>query len=359
MSCTDLCAEPGDTFVGWDIGGAHVKASLLVDGRLRDVAQWAAPLWQGLAHLDAAVDAAHQRWRGLDRARHGVTMTAEMTDLFAHREAGVLALTRHLTGRLGPATHFFAGPTDWPVQASVAARWRAIASANWLATANLIATRWPDALLVDIGSTTTDLIPIRDGQPRPTGSTDAERLASGELVYLGVVRTPLCALARQIRFAGRQFNVMNEFFASTADVFRLSGELDPAHDQHPPADGSDKSQEASRCRLARMIGMDARDAPPDAWRDFADSWRQAMFDEIDRHLTRVAQAAALPAGAPLVGAGSGLFLVRELATRGGRPYVPFHTLVSPDATNPDWANTCAPSVAVALLLERWSRSCGS
>jgi (4-(4-[2-(gamma-L-glutamylamino)ethyl]phenoxymethyl)furan-2-yl)methanamine synthase len=359
MSCTDPCAALGDCFVGWDIGGAHVKASLLVDGRLRDVAQWAAPLWQGLSHLDAAVDAARQRWSGLDRAGHGVTMTAEMTDLFADREAGVLALAGHLNARLGPATRFFAGPTDWPAQAGVAARWRAIASANWLATAHLIGAHWPDALLVDIGSTTTDLIPIRAGQPRPTGRTDAERLAAGELVYLGVVRTPLCALARQIGFAGRQFNVMNEFFASTADVFRLSGELDPAHDQHPAADGGEKSAAASRRRLARMIGMDARDAAPADWRAFANGWRQAMLDEIDTHLTRVAQAAGLPAGAPLVGAGSGLFLVHELAARAGRPCVPFHSLASADASQADWADTCAPSVAVALLLERWSRSCGS
>lgn len=356
MSCTD--ARAATRFVGWDVGGAHVKASLLVDGRLRDVAQWAAPLWQGLPHLDAAVDAARQRWPGLDQASHGVTMTAEMTDLFPHREAGVRALAERIAACLGPATRFFAGPADWPTQAAAPGRWRDIASANWLATAHLIAATWPDALLVDIGSTTTDLIPIRDGQPRPQGRTDADRLASGELVYLGVVRTPLCALARQIGFAGRQFNVMNEFFATTADVFQLTGELDPAHDQHPAADGGDKSQAAACRRLARMIGMDARDAGLDAWRDFAGGWRHAVLDEIATHLARVAQAAALPAAAPLVGAGSGMFLARELAARSGRPFVPFHSLASPDAACADWTNTCAPSVAVALLLARWSSPCG-
>ena len=361
MACNDprLAGAP---VIGWDVGGAHVKASLLVDGRLRDVAQWAAPLWQGLAHLDAAIDAAHARWPALAQMRHAVTMTAEMTDLFPDREAGVRALVERLAGRLGAATRFFAGAADWPGAAEGPARWRDVASANWLATAHQIAGRHPDALLVDIGSTTTDLIPIRGGAPQPGGRSDAERLATGELVYVGVVRTPLCALARQIPFGARRFNVMNEFFATTADVFRLTGELDPEHDQHPAADGGDKSASASRRRIARMIGMDARDAEPSDWATFARSWRDAMRAEIAGHLARVAAEADLPPTAPVVGAGCGLFLARELAARSGRPFVAFHTVAGLDTAAPRavgrWADTCAPSVAVALLLDRWSPSCG-
>lgn len=356
MSCTER--RGSGLLVGWDIGGAHVKASLLADGRVCEVAQWAAPLWQGLEHLDAAVADARRRWEGFDRAAHGVTMTAEMTDLFPDREAGVIGLARHLERRLGPDLRFFAGAADWPAASAVAERWRDIASANWLATAHLVGAALPAALLVDIGSTTTDLIPVGGGAPRPQGRSDAERLASGELVYVGVVRTPLCALARQIAFGGRRFNVMNEFFATTADVFRLTAELDPAHDQYPAADGGDKSGPASCRRLARMIGMDAREADPDAWLAFARAWRQAMLDEIDWHLARVAEAAALPANAPLVGAGAGMFLVQELAARCGRPWLPFHTVATLAPAIAGWADTCAPSVAVAELLQRWRNPCG-
>lgn len=361
MACTDP-RRPGAPVLGWDVGGAHVKASLLVDGRIRDVAQWAAPLWLGLAHLDAAIDAARARWPGLEQARHAVTMTAEMTDLFPDREAGVCALVERLAERLGAATHFFAGATDWPSAAEGPARWRDVASANWLATAHQVGSRHPDALLVDIGSTTTDLIPIRNGAPQPRGRSDAARLATGALVYLGVARTPLCVLARQISFGTRRFNVMNEFFATTADVFRLTGELDPEHDQHPAADGGDKSVSASCRRLARMIGMDARDADAPEWVAFAGRWRDAMLTEIAGHLARVATEAALPATAPIVGAGSGLLLARELAARSGRPFVAFHTLACLDTAAAQgigrWADTCAPSVAVALLLDRWSSPCG-
>lgn len=361
MSSTES-RQPRTPVLGWDVGGAHVKASLLLGGRIRDVAQWPAPLWQGLAHLDAAIDAARSRWPGLEGALHGVTMTAEMTDLFPDREAGVAALVERIGERLGPATRFFAGPGDWLTEAEAPGRWRDIASANWLATAHQIAARHPDALLADIGSTTTDLIPIRDGEPRPHGRSDADRLASAELVYAGVARTPLCALAPQIDFGSRRFNVMNEFFATTADVFRLTGELDAEHDQHPAADGGDKDAPASCRRLARMIGMDAREAEFAEWTAFARDWRDVLLAELAAHLVRVARESDLPATAPIVGAGCGLFLARELAMRVGRPFVPFHDVAGLDpiaaADTSRWADTCAPSVAVALLLDRWSGRCG-
>ncbi len=91
---------PERAVVGWDIGGAHVKAALLRHGRVADAAQWPCPLWQGLDRLDAALDAAHLRWPDLLRHAHAVTMTGEMVDLFAHREDGVTRLAALLARRL-------------------------------------------------------------------------------------------------------------------------------------------------------------------------------------------------------------------------------------------------------------------
>ncbi|HRP25877.1 hydantoinase/oxoprolinase family protein [Thauera sp.] len=335
--------------IGWDIGGAHVKASLLEGGTVTGIGQWATPLWKGLAHLDEALHAARARWPAFAHARHAVTMTAEMTDLFPDREAGVRALCAHLADRLGAATRFYAGEAGWLDAGAAAVQWPAVASANWLATASLVARTLPDALLIDIGSTTTDLIPIRAGRPVPCGRSDAARLASGELVYLGVVRSPLCALARRIRFRGQAYNVMNEFFSTTADVFRLTGELDPAHDLYPPADEGARDAAGSRLRLARMIGHDARDASADDWADFARRWRALMLAEIRRNLERVIRAADLPADAPLVGAGCGAFLVDELGEALGHPWLGFDRLAAVDGACADWARVCAPSVAVAWL----------
>lgn len=342
-------ATSSAVIIGWDVGGAHVKASLAVAGRVRDVVQIAAPLWQGLHHLDVAIAAVSVRWPEFRTARHAVTMTAEMVDLFDDREAGVAALASHLRARLSGDIRFYAGAAGWAASADASRLWAQIASANWLATATYVGLQRAQSVLIDIGSTTTDLIALRAGAVCATGRTDAERLVSGELVYLGVVRSPLCALAARIRCAGEIYNVMNEFFATTADVFRITGELAAVHDQYPPADGRGKDLAATQRRLARMIGRDAREAPASIWSEFARAWREAMLDELDRNLVQVLQRFDTTDGVKLVGAGSGAFLAARLAQRHRLPYCRFSQLVDAPGVDATWLETCAPSVAVAQL----------
>ncbi|WP_157270265.1 hydantoinase/oxoprolinase family protein [Azohydromonas aeria] len=344
-----------DTVIGWDIGGAHVKASLLVGGRLRDAVQWACPLWEGLDRLDAVLAQARSRWPGMAQARHAVTMTGEMADLFASRAEGVACIAERLAQQPGAGVGFWAGEDGFIESDDVSARWEDVASANWLATATLAARSVGHGLLVDIGSTTCDLIPLLGRRPAARGRSDAQRLVHGELVYQGVVRTPLCALARRIDFEGVPHNVMNEFFATTADVYRLLGELDPAHDQHPAADHGPKDALSTRRRLARMVGRDADEGGEEAWADFARAWRAEQLLEIGRNLDKVLREAGLPLDAPLVSAGCGCFLVEKLAALRGRPCEHFAARAvrldgASDAGLVRQAQVCAPAVAVGLLL---------
>ena len=268
--------------------------------------------------------------------------------------------------------HFFAGDAGWCRGEDVAVHWEAIASANWLATVRHAALQFGTGLLVDIGSTTTDLIAFKDGRVLGHSRTDAQRLASGELVYQGVVRTPLCALAQRIDWRGTPHNVMNEFFATTADVYRLTGELDPAHDLLPSADNAPKDLPATRQRLARMIGLDQRDGTPDEWLDFARAWREAQVAELGGQLRRVMAAHGLGRDAVLVSAGCGDFLVGDVlvhASAGmteptpklrlaayGRDVARIAAHPSGDrATVQAWAQVCAPCVATASLFDMGHR----
>ncbi|WP_457334522.1 hydantoinase/oxoprolinase family protein [Rhizobacter sp. P5_C2] len=348
------------TVIGWDIGGAHVKACLLQQGRVIDVAQWACPLWQGIEHLERALQSAGERWPAAAQARHAVTMTGEMVDLFEHREEGVQRIAALLCDAWpGAPVQFFAGDQGWCGSERVAAEWEHIASANWLATALHAARELGDGVLVDIGSTTTDIIAFKHGQVVTRARSDVQRLATGELVYQGVVRTPLCGLARQIAWRGEQLNVMNEYFATVADVYRLTGELNPAHDLYPSADNAPKDLPATRKRLARMIGMDARDACDGEWLVFAQDWRAAQVDELGTQLHRVMAMHGLSADAVVVSAGCGDFLVPDvLASAHGaacacRSYGADLARIGPGAAPgvAGWAQVCAPSVAVAMLLD--------
>lgn len=352
---------PDHTIVGWDVGGAHLKACLMQRGQVVDVAQWACPLWQGMEHLEHALQAARQRWPALDEARHAVTMTGEMVDLFADREDGVRRIAQQLSLSLRPmdatALQFFAGDAGWPRLDEVARHWEHVASANWLATARHAALSFEQGVLIDIGSTTTDLIVFKGGRVASRSRTDADRLATGELVYHGVVRTPLCALAHRIDWRGGLLNVMNEFFATTADVYRLTGELDAAHDLYPSADGAPKDPLSTRRRLARMIGLDERDGSPEDWLAFARAWRTCQAAELGGQLRRVLAAHPLSRDAIVVRAGCGGFLVEEvIAHAGARPTLPIRSYGADVARAvADWAEVCAPCVAVAALLDRESR----
>lgn len=359
-------AEAGSGWVvGWDVGGAHVKACLLNDGRVFDVAQWACPLWQGLDQLERVLEEVPSHWPATRHAKHAVTMTGEMVDLFANRREGVQriaeCMAQRLAQHLANPPQFFAGLEGWSTVQDASRLWEHIASANWLATARHAAQHVGHGVLVDIGSTTTDFIAFNDGRVLGTSRSDAQRLASGELVYHGVVRTPLCVLARRIRWRDSTLNVMNEFFATSADVYRLTGELNPAHDLHPTADGGAKDTPATQQRLARMVGLDAQDGSAAEWLAFAHAWRAEQVAELAGQLERVLAAHRVSAQAPLVSAGCGDFLVRSLADALGRRCVSYGTQVArvAAAAAPDtaaWAQVCAPSVAVATLFDKASRA---
>ena len=80
---------------------------------------------------------------------------------------------------------------------------------------------FPMRCSIDAGTTTTDLVPLEGGAVAARGYSDGERLAEGELVYTGVVRTPVMAVARTAPFDGRMQRIAAERFATMADVWRL------------------------------------------------------------------------------------------------------------------------------------------
>lgn len=342
--------KPSDAkLIGWDIGGAHVKAARIDGGRVSGVLQVACPLWQGLDKLDTAVAEA---LAALGAApRHAVTMTGEMTDLFDARADGVAGIAQRMRTALAGEITLYAGRAGWAEVDDARARADDIASANWLATAAWIATRLPQALLADVGSTTSDLIVI-DGGVATTSRSDADRLISGELVYAGVVRTPLMALAPAVDFKRQRHRLMAEYFATSADVWRLLGELPEHADQYPAADGGAKTAEASARRLARMIGRDLAEGSMEDWRALASAFADAQLGALIDACSALPGIAALAPEAPVVCAGAGRFVAARLARALGRPAVTLGELLAdlaPDCA--DEATTCAPAVAVGLLAE--------
>ena len=241
--------------IGWDIGGAHLKAARVSHGRVEAVVQAATPLWLGLGSLETALDALRAELGPADR--HAVTMTGELCDAFPSRREGVAGLAAIAADHLAPAApSLYAGRAGFVELGEAGAHAADIASANWHASAALVGLKLRDALFIDIGSTTTDIIPVAAGEVAAIGYSDAERLASGELIYTGMTRSFVMALASQAPFRGAWTPLMNEYFANSADVHRVLHRLPDGADKMATADGREKSLEASRSRLARMIGRE-------------------------------------------------------------------------------------------------------
>jgi probable H4MPT-linked C1 transfer pathway protein len=335
-----------ERFIGWDVGGAHLKAARVEGGRLTAVIQLPCTLWLGLEHLERALDAALARLGAAEA--HAVTMTGELVDLFPDRAGGVRALSDLLEHRLKDL-RIWAGPLGFLDPERARETPRDVASANWLASVVWAARSLPEGLLADMGSTTTDLVPFSKGQSRHRGVTDAERLAEAELVYTGAVRTPLMAVAQSIPFRGRQHGLMAEYFATIADAHRLRDRLPEGLDLHETADRRGKSAEESAARLARMVGCDLADAPMTQWRALAEAFARRQLQQLVEAAERVLARGDVSAEAPLVGAGAGRFVLRELASALGRPYRDYSELVAGAPEMREDAAISAPAAAVALL----------
>jgi (4-(4-[2-(gamma-L-glutamylamino)ethyl]phenoxymethyl)furan-2-yl)methanamine synthase len=334
--------------IGWDVGGAHLKAARAENGRIVDAVQVASPLRLGLERLAQSFGEAKARIGAADL--HAVTMTGELADTFSSRSDGVEQLAALAVRELAPArVSLYAGRGGFI--APQAARQHAddVASANWFASASLAARVARTALFVDMGSTTTDLVPVVDGAIAARGYTDAERLAAGELVYTGLVRSFVMAVADRAPFGGYWSALINENFANMADVHRVLGHLPDDADQMTTADGRAKTVEASRARLARMVGCDADHASEGAWSALAQWLAERQIRTVMDGAMLVLSRGNVPADAPILGAGIGDAVVLEVARRLGRNYAAFESMldVAPDAR--ERASQCAPAAALAAL----------
>ena len=348
--------------IGWDVGGAHLKAALLdAEGMLQQVLQVPCALWRGLHELEAAIDVVLHTL-DIQSAHHAITMTGELVDLFANRQSGVQSISQVMNAKLDGVKRYYAGALNSDYAGFVTIdevfiHWPQIASANWLASASFVAQYLQHGLLIDIGSTTSDFVLIENHRPVCLGLTDASRMQTEELVYTGVIRTPLMAVAQKVTFENSMTSVAAEYFSTIADVYRLTGDLQAEDDMADTADGKGKTSYASAQRIARMIGHDADDAPLSAWIALAHAFKSQQLlrlqDVATKHLVRTKNKQNIK----IIGAGAGSFLAREISANMNIPFLDvavllkdtMHTVEMSEVELGHWAGVCLPAYAVAYL----------
>jgi probable H4MPT-linked C1 transfer pathway protein len=345
----------GVPILGWDVGGANIKVSRPEpdDGISRAVLEHPFPLWREYRRLPSVLSALAGR-AGRAQAlavdagqapAMAVTMTAELADCFATKREGVGFVIGAFQAAFPASATWFYG-TDGRFHSAEEAQERPldVAAANWMASATLVARTHPDALLVDVGSTTTDIVPIVAGRVSAGGYTDLARLRLGELVYTGCLRTPVCAILRSVPLAAGRCRVAAEHFAVTADVYRWLGQITEEEYTCDTPDGRGRSRSEAGARLARVVCADLETLGAADLTAIADHIARAQTRQILYSIREVMRRLRTARPHMAVLAGSGAFLARAAAEAAGLATSDLVSDLGADAAR------AAPAAAVAQLL---------
>jgi len=248
-----------------------------------------------------------------------LTMTAELSDEFRTKREGVGFVLDAVEAAVPGRVLAFTTAGELVSLAEARARPLDVAAANWVASALAVGALHADALMLDVGSTTADVIPIAAGRVAAAGRNDLDRLLAGELVYTGALRTNLAAIAPRVPIRGRWCPVASELFAISADVHLILGHLAPEAYTCPTPDGRAASVEYARERVARLVCADVEQLGPGEVERIAAYLHAEQVRQIE---VAARQVGTRFAGAPpVVTLGVGAFLARAAAERLGRPVV--------------------------------------
>ncbi len=300
--------------LGLDIGGANIKGATETALAMSSSFE----IWREPDKLATALRPFIDRFSSAEIL--AVTMTAELADCFATKAEGIDRVLHSVEAVAGDrAIRVWQTSGEFVSPDEAREETRLTAAANWHAQATFVGRLVPrgSSMLIDIGSTTSDLIPLVDGVPQPAGRTDVERLQTSELIYCGVRRTPLCALVDHVPFGNSQCAVAAELFATTLDLYLLKQDLPEDPLDTMTANGRPATIANAHDRLARFLCGDVTEISADAALCVAEFVAAAQL----RRLVSAADAVAarLPRDCETVMiSGSGAFLARRVAAESSR-----------------------------------------
>ncbi len=282
--------------LGIDIGGANTKVASS-DGRLVELHY--IPLWKNTGLPDVLLDIAKR----LKPEKAGVVITGELADCFPDKEVGISYIVDAVNNAFSDA-YFLDSSGVFTKEKK-----RSIAAANWMASALLVGKEHEECIFVDIGSTTADIIPIKDGIPH-AGRTDFERLKASELVYSGVLRTNIAAILDTIKLNSATSRISSELFAITADAYLVLGMISAEEYTCDTPDGAGKRLVDAKRRLARVVCADLAEIGEEDLISIARQVMEKQVKDIAEALREVAKRHGINR---VVACGLGEFLAKKAA----------------------------------------------
>ena len=338
--------------LGFDIGGANTKASFLKTqrGKVKEhkTALEYFPVWKNRKNqLPEVLEELKNKLTNCNRLDGvGVTITAELSDAYMTKKEGINHVMDCVC-QVFEEEQVFVLDVNADLVSVERARKNAllVASANWAATGWITKQAIKNCIVVDVGSTSTSIIPVVDGEIAARGKTDLEKLQNGELVYSGSLRTNVATIVSSLPVQGKVTRVSSELFAQTGDVHLLLGNITEDEYTADTCDGRGKTKREASARLARVVCSDIDMLTDHEILEMARFVYQKQVEQIVKGLKQVMQKVK-PSKSTAVVTGLGRsFLARKAAEEAG-----FEQIVDMGELLGDDAVVASPSAGVAVMV---------
>lgn len=314
----------------FDIGGANTKKLVLEGDEIRSTIYYF-PMWKRKDELPSFLQGLKE-----DVDAVGITMTAELSDAFNSKKEGVEYIIRC-------SEEVFNTPLYLSLDRRLL-RYEEVkdpldlAAANWVASLYFLERKFSEGILLDVGSTTTDILPFRRGEVL-SRKTDLERLEQQQLIYTGFLRTPVNAIVDRLPYKGKLIGISSEYFAIAADVYNVLGMLEDYSCETP--DGRGKSREESMWRIARILCADLEEVGKEEVVAICEYVRKRQVEEISVALEETARSSGMD---KTYICGVGKDLAREASDAAGLKYT--------DLSKVTEAYGNLPCLGLAQMVER-------
>ena len=324
--------------IGWDIGGAHIKvAEIDFKKKKTKTEQIYSPIWKNINNLKKSIKLIKKKFKKSDY--HAITMTAELSDIFLNRMHGSKYIVKLSSKILEEKKIFFYSKKNFIKKKVALKNASSLNSLNWHATANFISNFFPNCILVDIGSTTTDIIPIKNKKIIAKGNNDNQRLKANELIYLGVLRSPIHAVEKKK-------NLIYENFANLSDVYRVLNKIPKKLDLLPTQDNKSKNKHDSARRIARIFGKDYKKTDFLKWKKIASQIEKKQKKILKKSVNKI-EKRNFKKKIPIIGAGVGEFLLHDIFKK--KNYFSFYSKLNHIKKNN--SINCETAISSAMLLK--------
>ncbi|MEA2069823.1 MAG: hydantoinase/oxoprolinase family protein [Asgard group archaeon] len=281
--------------LGLDIGGANTKYALLENKQKEDsVLCYDSdffPIWKQYDNYGHYLHSLYKKL--LEKFTHidviVSVITAELADCFETKKEGITKISKtidkvFLEKGLAKKALIYSVSGRFLSRKKAISKWMEVAAANWHAAAKYIGLLYPNCIIIDIGSTTTDIIPVHRGNIVSKGRNDLTRLQNSELVYTGLLRTNVATIVSKISLHSKEIPVASELFATTGDVYFILGEITKKEFTTETVNNKPITKNYSSNRLARIICADTNMLNAEDICDIARQIKEQQFTKIQKAL---------------------------------------------------------------------------